>query len=79
MVVEAGQKASADVYDWAVAFNGKQRTLWTDSGGEIVGLSKEAHDELMKIMRPIGAEVVSSKPSEKALFDLLVKTAQTTA
>ncbi|MDB5597543.1 MAG: hypothetical protein JWM36_4504 [Hyphomicrobiales bacterium] len=79
VVDQAGKKASVDVYPWAIDFNEKQRKVWTDNGGEIVKLSPDAHAELMKLMRPIGAEVASRKPAEKALFDLLVKTAETTA
>lgn len=79
VIDDAGQKASRDVYDWAVAFNTKQRKAWTDNGGEIIRLPAAAHDDLMKMMRPIGAEVSSRKAPEKALFDLLLKTAETTA
>ncbi|MDB5648856.1 MAG: putative Trap dicarboxylate transporter, dctp subunit, partial [Hyphomicrobiales bacterium] len=50
VIDEAGQKASADIYSWAVDFNEKQRKVWTDNGGEIVKLSPAAHEELMKLM-----------------------------
>ena len=79
IVLEAGQKASRDVYDWAVDFNEKQRKIWVDKGGEVVKLAPDVHDALMKLMRPIGAEVAGRKPAEKELFDMLKKTAETTA
>lgn len=79
IVMEAGQQASRDVYDWAIDFNEKQRKVWTDNGGEIIKLSAQEHDRLMGLMRPIGQEIASRKPLEKALFELLVKTAETTA
>jgi len=79
IVIDAGQKASRDVYDWAIAFNEGQRKVWTDKGGEIVKLSSEEHDALMGIMKPIGVDVSGRKPGEKALFDLMTKTASVTS
>ena len=79
IVIDAGQKASRDVYEWAIDFNEKQRKVWTDNGGQIVKLPAAEHDKLMAMMKPIGLEVSSRKPAEKALFDLITKTAATTA
>jgi TRAP-type C4-dicarboxylate transport system substrate-binding protein len=79
IVIEAGQKASRDVYEWAIAFNERQRKVWTDNGGEIVKLSAADHAKLTAMMKPIGEEVASRKPAEKALFDLLRKTSETVA
>jgi TRAP-type C4-dicarboxylate transport system substrate-binding protein len=79
IVVEAGQKASRDVFDWAIAFNERQRKVWVENGGEIVKLSAADHEKLTAMMKPIGEEVASRKPAEKALFDLLRKTAETVA
>ncbi|MDO9440739.1 MAG: TRAP transporter substrate-binding protein [Beijerinckiaceae bacterium] len=79
VVEESGKKASNEVYGWAEAFDQRQKKVWTDNGGEIVKLSPAGHDELMKLMRPIGAEVASRRGPEKTLYDLLLKTAETTA
>ncbi|HEV2508436.1 TRAP transporter substrate-binding protein [Bosea sp. (in: a-proteobacteria)] len=78
-VSEAGQKASTEVHGWTKEFIAKQRAFWTASGGTITDISAAEHEELMKLLRPIGEEVTSRKPPEKALFELLQKTAQSKA
>ena len=79
LIDEAGAKATADIFPWIVDFNEKQRKIWLENGGEIVTLSKAEQDAVMKLMLPIGGEVAARKPAEKELFDLLLKTAETTA
>lgn len=78
-VDDAGRKASIEVFPWAVDFTTKQRAAWKASGGEITELSKADHDEFVKRVRPIGAEVTAKKPAERELFELLLKTAEATA
>ena len=79
LIDEAGAKASIDIYPWIVDFNDQQRQVWLKNGGDIVTLSKSEQEALLKLMLPIGAEVSSRKAPEKELFDLLLKTAETTA
>lgn len=79
VVDNAGQKASAQVFPWATDFAAKQRAAWTANGGTITKLPREEQEQLMTMLRPIGPEVTSRKPEEKALFDLLLKTATATA
>lgn len=75
VVADAGQRASAEVFPWAVEFIAKQRKVWTEHGGELVQLSAADHAELNKLLKPVGAEVTSKKPEEAALYALLQKTA----
>ncbi len=75
----AGQKASQEVFPWLIEFNESSRKVWTDHGGEIISLSPAAHAELMTVMKPIGDFVASRKEAEKALFEVLKKTSETTA
>lgn len=79
VVSQAGQKASVDVYPWAMDFAARQRAAWTSNGGVITDISPAEHEEFMKLMRPIGVEVTSKKPAERELFELLVKTAEATS
>lgn len=79
VIDRAGQKASVDAYKWAADFSVKQQGVWTGAGGVISKLSKAEHDELMKMMRTIGPEITAKKPDEKALFDLMLKTAASVA
>lgn len=79
VVSEAGQKASAEVHGWTKDFIAKQRAAWTANGGVITDISAAEHTELMNMLRPIGAEITSRKPAEKALFELLQKTAEAKA
>ena len=70
-VTDAGQKASKDNYQWAVAFDGQQRDAWIKAGGEIVTPTQAEHAQIMKLMAPVGAEVTAKKPEQKALYELL--------
>src|SRR6202142_820896 len=79
VVAEAGQRASAEVFPWAVDFIAKQRQVWTANGGELVQLSAAEHAELNKLLKPVGAEVTAAKPQEAALYASLQKTAEKTA
>jgi TRAP-type C4-dicarboxylate transport system substrate-binding protein len=76
---DAGQKASIEVFPWAIDFIAKQRQAWQQNGGELVQLSAAEHDRMNQLLRPIGAEVTSKKPEEAALFDLLRKSAEKVA
>jgi TRAP-type C4-dicarboxylate transport system substrate-binding protein len=79
IVEKAGQKASADVFPWAGEFAAKQRAAWTANGGTITKLSKDEQDQLVKMLSTIGSDVTAKKPEEKAMFDLLKKTADAVA
>lgn len=79
VIDNAGQKASVQVFPWATEFSAKQRAAWLANGGMITKLSKEEQEQLMSMLRPIGADVTSKKAEEKAFFDLLLKTVNATA
>jgi len=79
IVVESGQQASRDIFDWSVAFNEAQRGTWIKNGGEIAPVSASEREALMKIMQPIGVEVSSKRPAVKELFDLLKRTTESQA
>jgi TRAP-type C4-dicarboxylate transport system substrate-binding protein len=79
VLADAGQRASAEVFPWTVDFTAKQRKVWTANGGELAQLSAAEHADLNKLLKPIGAEVTSTKPDEAALYGLLQKTADKVA
>ncbi|NYE23384.1 TRAP transporter substrate-binding protein [Pigmentiphaga litoralis] len=76
VVVDAGQRASREVYPWAVDFIVKQRALWTANGGEVARLDPAEQAALLASLAPIGKEVASRKANQKALYDVLVDAAQ---
>ena len=78
VVRDAGQQASKDVYQWSVDFVETQRKAWIKAGGKFIRPSAAEHAQIMKLMRPIGAEVTANKPDEKALYELLMKAAKRT-
>jgi len=78
VVVDAGQKASNDVYQWSIDFVQIQHQAWIKAGGEFTQPTAAEHAQLMKMMLPIGAEVTAKKPEEKALYGLLLKAAKRT-
>ncbi len=79
VVDDAGQKASVEVFPWAIDFIAKQRQVWVASGGELAQLSPAEHQQMLDLLRPIGAEVTAKKPDEAALYALLKKAADKTA
>jgi TRAP-type C4-dicarboxylate transport system substrate-binding protein len=78
VVADAGVKATQDVYQYTIDYLAKQRDGWTAAGGEITQPTAAEHAQLMKLMLPIGDEVTSRKPEEKALFELLQRAAKRT-
>lgn len=78
LVSDAGQKASKDVYPWSMDFVESQRQAMVKGGGEIIPLAAADQAQLMKLMAPIGAEVTSKTPGDKALYEQLQKVAKRT-
>lgn len=78
VVTDAGQKASAEIHGWTKEFIAKQKAAWTTNGGVITDISAAEHETFMTMLLPIGAEVTSKKAPEKALYELLRKTAGAT-
>ena len=78
VVTDTAKKTSVDVNKWAIDFCDTQRAAWIKAGGEIVEPTAADRAQLMKLMAPIGAEVVAKKPHQKAMFDLLMKAAKRT-
>lgn len=79
VVDDAGQKASVEVFPWAEDFIAKQRKVWQSNGGEVIRLSPAEQEQMMQMLRPIGAEVAAKKPEQAAIYELLRASAQKTA
>ena len=79
IVVDSGRKVSEGLYQWAVDDVKKGYEEWVKAGGEIARLDAKAQQALMAQLVPIGAEVTSKRPDEKALFDLLQDAVKRTA
>lgn len=78
VVDDAGQKASVEVFPWAVDFIAKQRQVWQSNGGEVVRLSDAEQKQMMQMLLPIGAEVAAKRPEQAAIYQLLHASAQKT-
>ena len=78
VVSDAGQEAAREVTPWTLDFITRQMADWVKSGGELIKPTAAEHAQLMKLMRPIGAEVAAAKPEEKAFYELLQKAAKRT-
>jgi tripartite ATP-independent transporter DctP family solute receptor len=78
VILKAGQQASTDVYQFSVDDVNKGRDRWKSAGGEVIELSPEERDQLMKQLLKVGDVVVAKNPGEKAMFDLLRQTADRT-
>jgi len=78
VIRKAGQQASTDIYQFSVDDVNKGRDRWKSAGGEVIELSPEERDQLMKQLLKVGDVVVAKNPGEKAMFDLLRQTADRT-
>jgi tripartite ATP-independent transporter DctP family solute receptor len=78
VVAESGRKVSEGLYQWSVDDINNGYAAWVKSGGELVRLEPKAQDALMTQLLPLGTQVTSKRPDEKALFDLLQDAAKRT-
>jgi TRAP-type C4-dicarboxylate transport system substrate-binding protein len=76
VIDNAGQKASIEVFPWAVDFIDKQRGVWQANGGEILRLSPEEQRQMNEMLLPIGAQVAAGKPDQAAIYEILRQSAQ---
>ncbi len=76
IVMTSAKQAQTEVLPWSLDFIVSQRKTWTNNGGEVITLSAADHAELMQKMRPIGDDVVKTKPELKPLWDQLLAAAQ---
>ena len=71
-------KTGRDLETWqghnAKGFLDRAEKLWTDNGGEVIRLSAADQAEVMKRLRPLGDEFLSSDPATKDMWELLKKT-----
>ncbi len=65
-----------EVIPWSLSFLEAQRKVWTDKGGEILHLSDAERAELMAKMRPVGDDIIKSKPDLKPMWDQLLAAAE---
>jgi TRAP-type C4-dicarboxylate transport system substrate-binding protein len=76
VIDDAGQKASIEVFPWAVDFIVKQRQVWQANGGEITRLSPDEQKQMSEMLLPIGAQVAAGKPDQAAIYEILRQSAQ---
>jgi TRAP-type transport system periplasmic protein len=74
-VRQTADEAKSEAIPWALAFLEDQRKAWVGKGGEVIRLSAADHAELMQKMRPVGDDIVKSKPELKPLWDQLLAAA----
>lgn len=77
-VLESGKKTSREIYQWSVDDYAKAKLDWTKAGGQFVTISAADRDTLTKALAPIGAEVAAKSPTDKAMYELMVKAAERT-
>ena len=75
-VMQTAEQVKAEVVPWSLDFLVAQRKQWVAKGGEVIHLSDPDHAELMTKMRPIGDDIVKSKPELKPLWDSLLAAAK---
>jgi TRAP-type C4-dicarboxylate transport system substrate-binding protein len=76
IVMTTAKQAQAEVLPWSLDFLVSQRKVWVEKGGEVINLSAAEHAELMQRMRPIGDDIVKTKPELKPLWEQLLASAK---
>jgi TRAP-type transport system periplasmic protein len=77
-VLKTSDEVKAEVVPWSLNFLADQRKAWVAKGGEVIRLSDADHAELMTKMRPIGDDIVKSKPDLKPMWEALLAAAKRT-
>jgi TRAP-type C4-dicarboxylate transport system substrate-binding protein len=75
-VMATAKEVQSEVLPWSLDFLVSQRKAWVEKGGEVIRLSDAEHAELMQKMRPVGDDIVKTKPDLKPLWDLLLVAAK---
>jgi len=75
-VRQTADETTKEVITWSITFIEDQQKVWVAKGGEILHLSAAEKAELMAKMRPVGDDIVKSKPELKPLWDLLLAAAE---
>jgi TRAP-type transport system periplasmic protein len=62
----------------AIEINDRARKVWTDNGGELIGLSAEDQSTMLKILAGVGDEVSNAKPQLSSAYRIVEEAAQQT-
>ncbi len=78
IVDDDGAKVATAINPWEVDFYNKQRQLWKDKGGELIGLPADEQSKLMNSLESVGADLAKEKPALKPDYDTFVSVAKAT-
>jgi TRAP-type transport system periplasmic protein len=78
VVVKAGQKASADVYQFSIDDVKNAREKWKAAGGQLTQLSAAEQEQLTKQLAVVGARATEKNAAEKKIFETLRSAAERT-
>ena len=76
LVADSVHNTSVEMNIWSLKFNETQHEAWIKAGGSFTKPSQAERAQMMKAMAPIGAQITSKKPEEKAMFELMMKAAK---
>ena len=76
ILLATSKQVELEVIPWSLDFLVQQRKEWADKGGELITLPAADQAELMQKMRPIGDDIVKSKPELKPLWDTFIAAAK---
>lgn len=76
IIMTTADQAQSEVLPWSLDFLVSQRKAWAEKGGEVIALSAADHAELMEKMRPIGDDIVKTKPELNQLWGQLLAAAK---
>jgi TRAP-type transport system periplasmic protein len=76
IVMSTNKQAAAEAIPWALDFLVSQRKAWAEKGGEVITLPAADKAELLAKLRPVGDDIVKTKPELKPLWELMVAAAK---
>jgi len=71
ILVEEGKAMERELFDWTIAAHAKAETTWKEKGGEVIQLSAADREKMMADLSTVASDVLSEKPGDKALFEVL--------
>ncbi len=74
-IMTTAKQAEGEAIPWAFEFLASQRKAWVEKGAEIINLSAAEKAELMQKLRPVGDDIVKTRPDLKPLWDQLLAAA----
>jgi TRAP-type C4-dicarboxylate transport system substrate-binding protein len=73
VITDSAKEVSEGIYDYSVKKMDETLATWKEKGGEVVSLPPEEEKALFATLKPLGLKIMSKRPEENEMFNLLLK------